>query len=230
MIKPVFSITSIICVLALLSGCQSTKPEETTVNYAKITVEEYQQMQEAIAQWQEDKVAIARLLDAEKDLQKLIQALSGYVSNAKPAQVTTTKKQTPLITQANKSQAAVEEVITQNSYQPIKTQAQPVSVDDSIDTNSQKVEYKYAVQLASLNGKTQVLELTSTLEQTLPELIKSKETFSIETVDGKGVTRYRVKWGAFENKAAALDACDKFKQHRRACFVTAFGGEKLSRL
>lgn len=232
MMKRALSITNSVCTLLFITGCQSTQPENTTTTYAKITIEEYQQMQEAVAQWQDSKVAIARLLDSEKDLQRLIKALSEYVSNAETTQPMIEKSSTTQIARAEEPPVVVEQVTTQNNYEPsvVTKQSRSQQVSDPGSVVTVNKSYKYSVQLASLNGKTQVLQMTSTLHQTLPDLIENKEAFSIESFDGNGSTQYRVKWGAFNSRDDALNACDRFKQRKHPCFVTAFGGKKLSNL
>ncbi|MEI5638151.1 MULTISPECIES: SPOR domain-containing protein [unclassified Pseudoalteromonas] len=91
---------------------------------------------------------------------------------------------------------------------------------------TQTLKPEFAIQLASTTNYTKAKHTYKKLKKKLPAQFQHSEV-NIEQVRIKNTDYYRLKLGAFQDKAAAFKGCQKLKNIGLNCLVSHYTSHKL---
>jgi cell division septation protein DedD len=220
--------TVVMCLAAFINGCANSETNThanaknqlvDTQAYVKITKEELAQLKSSSAQWQAMKSDLDRLLLIENDLTLLISQLNSIAeSDTKPMQTNATAEIA--------SQPPKKHTMQANSTAPAASQsstAQPLTEK----TAHTAIKPRYALQLLSVTQQSQLATGWQALQNKAPQLFNAQLITNAETAEVKGVTYYRLKLGAYQNKKNAQTMCNTLKASQINCLVTYYTDQPL---
>lgn len=201
-----------------LTSCSSSGPHDKTTDILnsltkeqKMTLlamlENYEDNQTSINTWKSHQPNLLRLSEIEEDLKTLIAQLSVLsqtraINNTNPLQSSATRMPAKQATKAPEPKI-------------VSAKRAPSEV-----TNTQKERKGYAVQLTALESVEKLRAHWNKLISGYPSILKSRTPFFEKTVDSKGKTFLRLKFGEFESPQEADKVCEQLRSIGGICFIS----------
>ncbi|TMP37048.1 SPOR domain-containing protein [Pseudoalteromonas rubra] len=210
--------------LVVLSGCASTGQDEQRLAQLEQQLAQLhtdvEQIKRSVEQWQQVAPQVSELLSIEQDLNLLTTQLQ--LALAPPAQpsgdvmVATVAKSPSIVEQPQSSYGglAVQPAFGENKE--ATTEARDVKTE--LPAKTDKAEF--AVQLASTRKQSQLKTVHQRLIKSYPPL--QEQPVNVEQVEIRGQRYFRLKLGAFENKAQGQALCDKLKPFHPQCLLSHY--------
>ena len=241
--------------ISFLASCSNT-PESNNANTDNtltpeqqvklITMlEQYDDNQRALAQWQAQQPSLARLVEIEGDLKTLIMQLNMLSQQSKAnAQLTQNATDQSSVESSDSSESAeassrvaspgqTGRIERQNSPQSTSSielenttertvSPEPVTAPTVVKATPSTKPVKLGgvqLQLTALNSIADITTYWDALNQKHP-LIFAEQTAYYEAVTNvAGKTLYRLKFGNFGNLKKALEVCDSLEEIGVSCFI-----------
>ncbi|MEC4091129.1 SPOR domain-containing protein [Pseudoalteromonas rubra] len=210
--------------LGLVSGCASNGQDDQRLAELELQITqlnaEVQQMKHSIALWQQVAPQVNELLAIEQDLD----LLSTQLQLALNPQRT---KSEVMVAQESKSPGIVEQRLTAPT--PL-VEVPEVSVPEQAPvkeafaekrpTVAGKKKAEFAVQLASTRKQSQLKTVHQRLVKDYPPL--RQHPVNVEQVEVRGQRYFRLKLGAFENKAQGQALCAELRPFHPQCLLSHY--------
>ncbi|MCG7537832.1 SPOR domain-containing protein [Pseudoalteromonas sp. OOF1S-7] len=210
--------------LVVLSGCASTGQDEQRLAQLEQQLAqlhtEVEQIKRSVEQWQQVAPQVSELLNIEQDLNLLASQLQlALAPVAQPAgDVMVAKVATPPSNveqaQSNHGPLGVQSAPSENKEVPEEAR----DVQPKLAVKTDKAEF--AVQLASTRKQSQLKMVHQRLLKSYPPL--QEQPVNVEQVEIRGQRYFRLKLGAFENKAQGRALCDKLKPFHPQCLLSHY--------
>jgi len=197
--------TNAIALALILSACSSS-PEDVTQITSEANVEKSSQastgsIEEHMAEWQEIKPSLERLVLIEAELKTLIQEMAKMTAEQKKSIEAQKEKETLIITPVPKP-TPIPTPIAESRYSKHALQIFTVDNKELLETSWERWSKKH----------------TTTLDDYAKIYHKAEKN---------GISYYRIKISNFTSKQEALDTCVKIKKHGDDCFLTNNLGQKF---
>ncbi|KID38200.1 SPOR domain-containing protein [Pseudoalteromonas maricaloris] len=186
-----------------LSGCQATasKSQLDSLQMKKqisLLEQQVSTLQQEVEQLRALKQQIARFEEVQEDLDVIAMQLSNSLAKQKDAELLAEQP---------------EQVIEQKT-KPTEKPEQPVEIAE------------FAIQLASTTEYTKLRQTYEQLKDKLPQDFATSEV-NIEQIDIQNTKYYRLKLGAFADKASAYKGCQQLKRAGLSCLVSHYTSHRL---
>ncbi|KNC67216.1 SPOR domain-containing protein [Pseudoalteromonas ardens] len=209
--------------LALISGCASNSQDDQRL--AKLEQQltqlnaEVQQIKHSIEQWQQVAPQVNELLTIEQDLDLLSTQLQLALTPNQP-------QSEVMVAQVNKPPGIVEQRLT---AQTLRVEATEVTAPDQAPQEESSTEQRlvvadkkaeFAVQLAATRKQSQLKTVHQRLLKDYPPL--RQHPVNVEQVEVRGQRYFRLKLGAFENKAQGQALCAELRPFHPQCLLSHY--------
>ncbi|PHI36890.1 hypothetical protein CBQ28_11325 [Pseudoalteromonas sp. GCY] len=186
-----------------LSGCQATasKSQLDTLQMKKqlsLLEQQVSTLQQEVEQLRQLKQQVAKFEEVQEDLDVIAMQLSSTLAK---------QKDTELL-------AKQPERVEERETKPVEKQDKPVEMAE------------FAIQLASTTEYAKLRQTYEQLKDKLPQGFAASEV-NIEQVDIQSTKYYRLKLGAFTDKASAYKGCQQLKRAGLSCLVSHYTSHRL---
>ncbi|ALU44483.1 SPOR domain-containing protein [Pseudoalteromonas rubra] len=209
--------------LGLISGCASnSQDDQRLVELEQQLTQlnaEVQQMKHSIEQWQQVAPQVNELLTIEQDLDLLSTQLQLALTPGQP-------QSEVMVAQVDKPPGIVEQHLTVPT--PL-VEAPEVTAPDQVPVKESSTEQRlvvaekkaeFAVQLASTRKQSQLKTVHQRLLKDYPPL--RQHPVNVEQVEVRGQRYFRLKLGAFENKAQGQALCAELRPFHPQCLLSHY--------
>ncbi|KAF7783481.1 hypothetical protein PRUB_a3264 [Pseudoalteromonas rubra] len=209
--------------LGLISGCASnSQDDQRLAELAQQLTQlnaEVQQMKQSIAQWQQVAPQVNELLTIEQDLDLLSTQLQLALT---PGQ----RQSEVMVAQVSKPPGIVEQRLTVSTPSidgsevnaPEQVPVEKTTAEQRLVVADKKAEF--AVQLAATRKQSQLKTVHQRLLKDYPPL--RQHPVNVEQVEVRGQRYFRLKLGAFANKAQGQALCAELRPFHPQCLLSHY--------